>query len=89
MNKFTQRIPAYFDLGEPNPTFDFTDLNELLMHPIVLRYVNEDFTQWARSGDYLMAMSKDNKEWWAVGRVADDSVLCLLANFDDVKGDRE
>ena len=62
MNKFTQHIPNYCEGFEPE-IFEFTDLDDLA------NKLGKDKSLLVFEDEYILSVSKDDTEWWVLGRV--------------------
>ena len=76
MNEFRQHIPGYFDVEQPDFA-EFKDTKELLNLDIVKKYIGENFSHFAMSGNYLMVVSDGGSHWWVVGSIKNPEEIDL------------
>jgi hypothetical protein len=93
-NRFYQHIPPYVQTNE-YLVFDFNTTEELLDHPWIAVWGQQDFkekpfSRYSLSKDgYLMAEFGDNEVWWALGKIQYPDKISLPAWGAPVETDRK
>ena len=69
--KATRYIPSFVDHRESRPTVEFETTEELLAIEWVASWGTKgDFSHFAKSEHYLMAILNDGKAWWVVASLS-------------------
>lgn len=69
MNSVTRYFPAFCDVDDSERVeVDFSTLDEMKEIPWLKKWTEgKEFSYFAQSGTYLMAILNDGREWWVAG----------------------